>query len=56
MTKTYVVGTEPAKQDRVEPDRSDQRSVSGTTHARKTTKTDARARIDALRESLRSDE
>jgi len=52
MTKTYVVGTEPAKQNRVETDRSE-RSVSGTTHKRKTTKTDARARIDALRAGLR---
>ncbi len=55
MTKTYVVGTEPAKQDRVEPDRSDQRSVSGTTHARKTPKNDARARLDALRRGLRGE-
>ncbi len=55
MTKNYLIGTEPEAHKAPEPDKTDHRSVSGTTHARKTTKTDARAHIDALRRELRGE-
>lgn len=45
--KTYVVGTEPVKQDKVET------GISGTTHQRKTSKESAHERIKALRAGLK---